>query len=331
MVRSAVAAYAGAVSPGSRGPRRSIDTILCLTWAALASGCASQPVPPGSEPPPGVERRRVELENGFIQLEIALPRTPPGPRPAVIGSLGDDGALLERGIAVVDWSNDWTGVRALHAGSPIEDEPAEQPVGTALLASPRPGVIGRGYFQLVGLAAHETLPAIVEHLRSIPEIDPDRIAVAGSSTRGFMALEALAAEPHLAAGVVRVACGDYHEFLRDSSLALAGDPRWLQHGALVLDPDYEAELRAREPILHAAAYPPRPLLLLAGGRDPVVPVTCVLRTAAVLARAYADAGVPERLRLVLDPDAGHDLGAASQREALSWWERWLLEPAATSR
>lgn len=296
-----------------------------------AGACASARVaPPGEEPwpPSGVELRRVALQNGFLLLEIALPREPAGPRPAVIGSLGDDRLLLERGIAVVAYHNDWRAVHELRAADPVGEAPGP-PVGTGLLASPRPGVIGRGYFKLVGLAARQTLPAIVDHLLSIPEIDPARIAVAGSSTRGFAALEALSAEPRLAAGAVRVACGDYHEFLRSSSLALAGDERWLEHGDLVLDPDYEEELRAREPVLHAEAFPPRPLLLMAGGADPVVPRTCVLRTAWALARAYADAGVPERFRLVLDPDAGHDLGAEGRREALSWWERWLLAPTGS--
>lgn len=301
-----------------------------------AGACASARVaPPGEEPwpPPGVELRRVALQNGFLLLEIALPREWAGPRPAVIGSLGNDRRLLERGIAVVAYHNDWRAAQELRAAelaAGAAAEPAPGPtVGTGPLASPRPGVIGRGYLQIVGLGARQTIPAIVDHLLSIPEIDAARIAVAGSSTRGFVALEALSVEPRLAAGAVRAACGDYREFLRSSSLALAGDERWLEDGALVLDPDYDEELRAREPVLRAEAFPPRPLLLMAGGADPVVPRSCVLRTASALAQAYADAGVPERFRLVLDPDAGHDLGAQGRSEALSWWERWLLAPSGS--
>ena len=45
-------------------------------------------------------------------------------------------------------------------------------------------------------------------------------------------------------------------------------PRWLPDGKLVLDPDYAVEIAAREPIRHADRYPPRPLLLMAGARDP---------------------------------------------------------------
>ena len=66
-----------------------------------------------------------------------------------------------------------------------------------------------------------------------------------------MVLEALREEPRLAAGAARVACGDYHRFLRSSSLALHDDPRWLPGGELVLDEDYAAELREREPLRFA--------------------------------------------------------------------------------
>lgn len=295
--------------------------------------CATVPAKTPAEPwpPPGVVIRQVALQKGFLKLEIAFPLEPAGLRPVVIGSLGNDRLLLERGIAVVSFQNDWGAVVDLLPASAIEEPANEQPVGKGPLASPRPGVIGRGYFALVGLAARNSIPAIVDHLLSIPEIDPARIAIAGSSTRGFIALEALSLEPRLSAAAVRVACGDYHEFLRSSSLALAGDERWLEDGALVLEPDYEEELRAREPIRYAERLPPRPLLLLAGGHDSVIPRTCTLATALALARAYTERGVPGRFRFVLDPDAGHDLGAEAQREALRWWERWLLEPIGASR
>ena len=108
------------------------------------------------------------------------------------------------------------------------------------------------------------MPAVIDLLVRQPEVDPRRIAILGSSTFGFVALEALQRDARLAAAVVRVTCGDYLTFLRSSSLALADDPRWLPDGRMSLDADYEAELRAHQPIDHADAFPPRPLLLLAG-------------------------------------------------------------------
>jgi pimeloyl-ACP methyl ester carboxylesterase len=213
------------------------------------------------------------------------------------------------------------------AGDAADGEPPAPPpdrVGAWMLAAPRPGIVGRNYFALIGATASSIVPRVVDLLAALPEVDPDRIAIAGSSTHGFVALEALRGEPRLAAGVVRVACADYRRFLRSSSLALNDDPRWLTDGELVLDADYAAELAAREPIGFAADYPPRPVLMLNGARDPAVPEACARRSAEAFRDAYRAAGVPERFRFVLYPDAGHDLGPRAADEVLAWWERWLL-------
>jgi dipeptidyl aminopeptidase/acylaminoacyl peptidase len=177
----------------------------------------------------------------------------------------------------------------------------------------------------VAVRAYRSVPVVVDHLGTLAEVDPARIAITGRSTGGFVVLEALASEPRLALGLVRVACGDYHDFLQNSSLALAGNPRWLVDGKIVLDADYEAELREREPIRTAGRLPPRPLLMQNGGRDPAMPSSCALRTARVLERAYAVQGLPERFRFVLWDDRGHDLGQDAQAEETRWCERWLLE------
>jgi len=207
---------------------------------------------------------------------------------------------------------------------PVEGpvEPAT-PVGKWLLTAQRPGLVGRDYFALIAANAASVVPAVVDHLTGVGDIDPHRIAISGSSTGGFVALEAMRADARLAAAVVRVACGDYHEFLATSSLALAGDERWLVDGRVALDPDYEATLREREPIRFPDRYPPRPLLMLNGAQDPAVPVACAQATARDFAPAYERAGASDRFRFVLYPEHGHDLPPAADDEILRWWERWL--------
>lgn len=287
---------------------------------------------------PEIETREFALAGGFIQLTVQLPSGSAfaGPRPVVIGAFADEAALLSRGIAVARFENRWRMISGLRCLAREGDEPSSpdcdpeagpEPnrVGSWMLAAPRPGVVGRGYFALIRASASGSVPAVVDRLVSLPEIDAGRIAIAGSSTNGFTALEALVFEPRLAAGAVRVACGDYETFLRGSSLALAGDERWLEDGELVLDPEYEAELREAEPIRFADRFPPRPLLLQTGADDPVIPAPCARRTADVLAEAYARAGVPERFRYSLYEDRGHDLGVEALDEVLGWWERWLLD------
>ncbi|MGH0028828.1 MAG: alpha/beta hydrolase family protein [Myxococcota bacterium] len=243
----------------------------------------------------------------------------------MIGPLGLGERLLALGMVVVEYETDWSVLRGLRDE---EERPPPEPnvVGSWMLAAPRAEIVGRGYFGVIGGTASGSVPRVVDLVASLPEVDASRIAIAGSSTYGFVALEAMRVEPRLAAGVVRVACGDYHAFLRSSSLALADDPKWLPGGELVLDPAYDATLTAREPYRHADAYPPRPLLLLNGANDPAIPIACAERTAAAMQQAYLAAGVAERFRFQLYPDAGHDLGPDAQEVVLGWWKRWLLAP-----
>jgi hypothetical protein len=265
-------------------------------------------------------------------VELRIPDAPAARKPVVVSPFVDTDLLLARGFAVATWQFDWKEAARL-AGVPAPATPAAPPppdpsetrVGAWLLASPRPGVIGRAYFQLVTASA-ELVSTVVDILERQPELDPQRIAIMGSSTFGFVALQAFQRDPRLAVGVARVACGDYLAFLRSSSLALADDPRWLPDGRMELDADYEAELHAHEPIAHADAFPPRPLLLLAGQGDPVMPYACVEHTAAVLSEAYTRAGVGDRFRLEGFSEQGHHLGPEADAIALRWLEEWLGEP-----
>jgi len=360
----ATARASGSRSAGRPRWNAAARTVVAVLLLALVA-CASEPrahTSLTSDPRLGadVEVREARLANDFVLLTMIIPRQPPGPKPVLIeaGSrdpaaiVGANGELLRRGVIVAHFQNNWQPLREafppaqampdrppvgrpgdtnVAAGKAVAPErpgpkPAEpQTVGSWLLAAPRPGIVGRSYFQFVAVSAHTSVPAVVEHLGTLAEVDPRRIAIVGRSTGGFVVLEALAQEPRLAVGLVRVACGDYHDFLQKSSLALAGNPRWLVDGKIVLDADYEAELRVREPIRTAGRLPPRPLLLQNGGRDPAMPTSCALGTARVFERAYALQGLPERFRFILWDDRGHDLGPDAQAEEIRWCERWLLE------
>lgn len=272
------------------------------------------------------------LANGWIHVTVLLPRGHDGQHPAVITPIVPNELLLERGIAAVRYHMNWEALAELRPPepTPIQEGP-EMHVGAWLLTAPRPGIVGRGYFSILTLDAESTVPQVIDYLRTIPQIDPERITIAGSSTSGFVALQAMAADPRIALGVVRVACGDYRTFLRLSSLGLAGDPRWLVNGEMVLDADYAAEIDRIEPIRAAARFPPRPLLLMNGVQDEAIPIDCARRTAEELRTAYARASVPERFDAVELGDQGHNLGPESERLALDWWDRWLVSPDAARR
>ncbi|TMA56511.1 MAG: hypothetical protein E6J75_09560 [Deltaproteobacteria bacterium] len=157
------------------------------------------------------------------------------------------------------------------------------------------------------------------HGVTLPEIDPGRTGMTGSSTNGFITLQAVAADGRLSAAVAVAACGDHLRFLRFSSMGMAGQP-------LQLDPEYERWLHGQEPIRHSERLVHAALLVVNRVDDPLIPISCAESTAHVLERAYARAGVPERFRFVRTQESGHGVGKAEGEEALAWLRRWLLEP-----
>jgi alpha-beta hydrolase superfamily lysophospholipase len=68
---------------------------------------------------------------------------------------------------------------------------------------------------------------------------------------------------------------------------------------------------------------PRPLLVINGDSDPRTPVGGVRQCMAAAEKAYQAQGAADRVRLHLQPDAGHQVTAAADQAAMSWFARWL--------
>ena len=84
-------------------------------------------------------------------------------------------------------------------------------------------------------------------------------------------------------------------------------------------PAYEL-VRPFSPLEYAARfYPPRPLLLLHGDADDVVPVTGVQRLYERLRSMYP----PDRLRLTITPGLGHRYTDEMLAESVAWTARFL--------
>jgi Prolyl oligopeptidase family len=287
--------------------------VLC---AACLSACARTAAPP---PAPTTPRnvRVVELENGFVPVRLELPPSPAGPKPAVISLLGENETILAEGMVVVTYRLDWDLLKGLRPPPEPDAPPApKNTVGAWLLASPTPRTVGQGYFGLIAANA-QAVSTVIDYLGTVPDIDPARIAIGGTSTGGFIALEATAADARIRAAVILAACGDYHRFLHLSSLGMQGAP-------LDLDPGYDRRLRAWEPIRHPARLTHAALLLVSGTEDLAIPISCARETARTFASAYRRAGVPERFRFVAVEGAGHnDIGERARGESLAWLRRWL--------
>ncbi|MFG2245766.1 S9 family peptidase [Spirillospora sp. NPDC048823] len=113
----------------------------------------------------------------------------------------------------------------------------------------------------------DDLDHAVRHLRTLSDIDADRIAVMGGSYGGFAALSCLSRLPYRWAAGVSF-CGPSNLV----TLARACPPTWRPTVDAVLgNPDTDAQhLTRRSPITYADAIT-APLLVIQGARDPRVP------------------------------------------------------------
>jgi predicted esterase len=296
-----------------------------LAGLACLTACAAHDPPPPAPANTSTDVREVELAGGFITARLEIPRTPAGPKPAIISPATERDAVLAAGAVVVTYRVNWGLLKGLAPPPPPDSPPKPAPsntVGAWLLAAPSAKTVGKGYFDLIAYNANSAVPTVVDHLVTVPEIDPTRIGIGGRSTGGITALQAVAAEPRLAAAAVTVACGDYRCFLHRSTLGMKGAP-------LDLDPAYAAKLDEVDPIRHPERLAHAALLMVNGADDLAVPLPCAERTTVVLRKAYARAGTPERFRSVVFQGEGHNLDARADQEVLAWWYRWLLRPGGT--
>jgi dipeptidyl aminopeptidase/acylaminoacyl peptidase len=145
-----------------------------------------------------------------------------------------------------------------------------------------------------GVADVEDCLAVTRHLAAAGEVDGDRCVIRGGSSGGFTALAALCNQARWGyPGAFAAACSLYG--VTDLS-AMAADThkfesRYLD-GLVAPLPDGAAVYRERSPLHHAARLD-RPVLLLQGSEDQIVPPS----QAEVLVAALRAKGVPHRYLL----------------------------------
>ena len=309
---------------------------LALLTALCITGCAGTrnthdilhaPPPSANQPESGFEELEVSLAGGFIELTLTIPPPLPGQdkQPVIINPIVEQNELLERSIVIARYRLKWP-ILPKQAPPTKGQPPAEakpnpkKSVGVWLLASPSAAVIGKGYFSLIW-ADGNSAKQVIEHLRTLPFVDPDRIGIAGISTNGFKALSAILAGAPLRAAVVVGACPDYHSFLANSPVALGGT-------SLDLEPEYEAWLNEREPLRQARRLTKTALLLVNGGKDHVIPSQCIENSVPLIRDEYERVGRPDHFHLAWWPDGTHsNLTAIATPTILRWWSRWLGTPA----
>jgi dienelactone hydrolase len=276
------------------------------------------PDPLAKEDPETAETREVQLDDDFITVRLHIPPTAEPRKPTVI-TMGERARPIKEGFVAVTYRINWE----LLNPPPPPPPPADKAVGKWVLASPAADVLGKQYLESIATTANRVIPKIIDYLVTVPEVDPKRIAIMGSSSNGFVTLQAVARDRRIVAAVALAACADYHTFLRDSSMGMEGQP-------LALDPDYEKWLRKQELVRRPQRMVHAAVLMVNRRGDPVIPFSCVEPTATAFTRAYRRARVPDRFRFVVFESDRHGLDVRDADETWSWLLRWLRTPPSST-
>jgi dienelactone hydrolase len=170
------------------------------------------------------------------------------------------------------------------------------------------------------------MKAIVNHrraidlLRSLPEVDPDKIGVIGHSLGGHNSLFLAAFDPRVKAVVT--SCG-FNSFSKYKGGDLTG---WSHKGYMPRIAEVYSKDPARMPFDFTevlAALAPRPVFINAPVGDSNFEVSGVKDCEAAAGQIY-DKVFHARDRLVaIYPQAGHEFPSAIRQQAYSFLERWL--------
>jgi dipeptidyl aminopeptidase/acylaminoacyl peptidase len=165
---------------------------------------------------------------------------------------------------------------------------------------------GRAYRRLLrgawGVVDAEDCVAAARFLASTGQVDPDRMAVRGSSAGGFTALRAAAAGGPFRAVVVAYGVTDLRALAVGAHQTHKFESRYLD-GLIGPWPHASALYEARSPACHPEGLD-APVLLLQGEDDPIVPPD----QAALLAQALTGRGV--RCEHVVFSGEGHGFRCA---------------------
>jgi pimeloyl-ACP methyl ester carboxylesterase len=151
----------------------------------------------------------------------------------------------------------------------------------------------------------------IDYLETRDDVDPERIAMAGSSGGGMETLQYAAFEPRIKAAIPVSAVATFRA--KTEALRIA-DPEQILYGTLRDGIDHPELL---------AAFAPRPLMIGSPTQD-FIPIDAARSTFNAVVQAYALLDAGSRLRLSETNDQ-HGMNQQLREAAIDWLLRWLTE------
>lgn len=253
----------------------------------------------------------------FVTANLYRPTSGDGPFPAAIVPPGHGAQgkaypayqkfcihLARSGFVVLIWDPIGQGER-MQLWDAERDEPLEG-VGSEHSALGRPC-----YLLGINLMQYRVWDATraIDYLQSRPDVDGERIAMAGNSGGGMETLQFAAFDDRIQAAVPMCAVAS---FRAKTEALLIADPEQILYGTLRHGIDHSELL---------AAFAPKPLMIGSAIRD-YVPIAAARDTFREVARAYGLYGASGKVTLA-ETDDTHGLNKQLREAAAGWLGRWL--------
>ena len=146
----------------------------------------------------------------------------------------------------------------------------------------------------------------------------DRVGVTGVSLGGHVTQLVMVLDSRVSVGASLIGSGDYRR-LMELRAARHGIPA--EQFSTFYPPALDTLVQRYDPINRAECFADRPLLLLNGASDDLVQVECNRRFEAAIRPYYSH---PDRLRMTVYPNVGHETPPEMWSEAKEWLVKWLL-------
>ena len=162
----------------------------------------------------------------------------------------------------------------------------------------------------------------VDYLVTREDIDPDRIVLLGASMGGILGVTVAAHEPRIRGALLLYAGGNLRRLLAESKIIYPRTTWWRSALAGVSG----VILRETDPVRHIGGVSPRPVLMINGRRDTVVPPRCA-------EELYAAAREPKEIiwhdsdHIGLD---GVELVETCISQSIQWFDKVLDQSVNTS-
>lgn len=271
----------------------------------------------------------------YVTANLYLPTTGNGPFPAVLVANGHSAngkayavyqhvyiGLVRQGYVVLTWDNIGQGER-LQLWNFSADRSRGRETGN------EHGITGIPEYLLGRNMAREMIwdgMRALDYLASLPEVNPARIGMTGSSGGGTLTTYISMLDPRVQAASIVTYITSFHKKVEARADDSESDPEQDLFGPLAAGVDHTE---------FVGLIAPRPVLIGAALKD-FFPIEGTRATFAELRQVYASAGVPERVDMVAF-DHPHMYSQPLREATAAWFNRWLKgesgavhEPAITA-